>query len=74
VDGILGWIFFMMYDIDIHQLILGQFRNWKFLDEIPLKKCLKKKKKLSFQRRGDFIDGHCIKFSNFFCLVMFHES
>jgi hypothetical protein len=29
---------FMVYDIDIHQLNLGQFRNLKFLDEIPLKK------------------------------------
>jgi hypothetical protein len=23
VDGILGWIFFIVYDIDIHQLHLG---------------------------------------------------
>jgi len=27
VNGILGWIFFIVYDIDIHQLNLGQFRN-----------------------------------------------
>jgi len=32
--------FFMMYDIDIHQLNLGQFRNLKFLDEISFKKCV----------------------------------
>jgi hypothetical protein len=30
----------MVYDIDIHQLNLGQFRNLKFLDEIPFKKCV----------------------------------
>jgi hypothetical protein len=40
VDGILGWIFFMVYDIDIHQLNIGNFRNLKFLDEISLKKCV----------------------------------
>jgi hypothetical protein len=28
----------MMYDIDIHQLNLGQLRILKKLDEIPLKK------------------------------------
>jgi hypothetical protein len=27
VDGILGWIVFMVYDIDIHQLNLGKLRN-----------------------------------------------
>jgi hypothetical protein len=32
--------FFMMYDIDIHQLNIRQFRNLKFLDEISLKKCV----------------------------------
>jgi len=32
--------FFMAYDIDIHQIHLGQFRNLKFLDEIPFKKCV----------------------------------
>jgi hypothetical protein len=26
-----------VYNIDIHQLNLGQFENLKFLDEIPLK-------------------------------------
>jgi phage-related protein len=30
----------MVYDIDIHQLNLGQLRNLKFLDEIPFKKCV----------------------------------
>ncbi len=32
--------FFKVYDIDIHQLNLGQFRNLIFLDEIPFKKCV----------------------------------
>jgi hypothetical protein len=32
--------FLMLYDVDIHQLNLGQFRNLKFLDEIPFKKCV----------------------------------
>jgi hypothetical protein len=27
----------MVYNIDIHQLNLGQFKNLKFLDEISLK-------------------------------------
>jgi hypothetical protein len=30
----------MVYDIDIHQLNLGKFKNLKFLDEIPFKKCV----------------------------------
>jgi hypothetical protein len=78
----------MVYDIDIHQLNLGKFKSLKFLDEIPFKKCvflhlfnneciiisLLGKKPLPYQRGGDFIDGHCIIFSIFFCLVMFHES
>jgi len=34
VSGILGWIFFMVYDIDIHELNLGPFKDLKFLDEI----------------------------------------
>jgi hypothetical protein len=37
MDGILGVNFFMVYDIDIHQLNLGQFKNLNFLDEIPFK-------------------------------------
>jgi hypothetical protein len=28
----------MVYDIDIHQLNFGQFKNLKFLDEIPFQK------------------------------------
>jgi hypothetical protein len=32
-----------------------------------------RKKPLPYQRGGDFIDGHCIFFSIFFCLVMFCE-
>jgi len=31
------------------------------------------KKPLPYQRGGDFIDGHYIIFSIFFCLVLFHE-
>jgi hypothetical protein len=32
------------------------------------------KKPLLYQRKEDFIDGHCIIFSISFCLAMFHES
>jgi hypothetical protein len=35
----LGSVFFMVYDIDIHQLNLGPFGNLKFLDEISFKQC-----------------------------------
>jgi len=31
--------FFILYDIDIHELNLRPFRDLKFLDEISLKKC-----------------------------------
>jgi hypothetical protein len=30
-------LFFMVYDIDIHELNLGSFKDLKFLDEISLK-------------------------------------
>jgi hypothetical protein len=30
----------MVYDIDIHQLNLWQFRHLKFLDKISFKKCV----------------------------------
>jgi hypothetical protein len=30
----------MVYDIDILQLNLGEFKNLKFLDEISSKKCV----------------------------------
>jgi hypothetical protein len=33
-------IFFVVYDVDIHQLNLGEFRNLKLLDEISFKKCV----------------------------------
>jgi hypothetical protein len=70
----------MLYDIDIHQLNLGKFRNLKFLDEISFKKCvflhlfnneciiiyIFRKKPLLYQRGGDFIDVHCNIFSNYF--------
>jgi hypothetical protein len=32
--------FFILYDIDIHELNLGPFRDLKFLDEISFKKCV----------------------------------
>ncbi len=80
--------FFVVYDIDIHQLNLGQFKNSKFLDEIPFKNCVFlhlfnneciitsffKQKTTTISRGGDFINGHYIIFSIFFCLVIFHES
>jgi hypothetical protein len=34
----LGEFFFMVYDIDIHQLGLRQFKNLNFLGETPFKK------------------------------------
>ncbi len=69
----------MVYDIDIHELNLGPFKDLKFLDEISLKKnvffaflnnkCIIififKKKPLPYQIGGDFIDEHCIIFLNF---------
>jgi hypothetical protein len=36
---VLGEFFFMVNDIDIHQLNLRPFKSLKFLDEIPFKKC-----------------------------------
>jgi hypothetical protein len=74
----LGGVFFMVYDIDIHQLNLGQFRNLKFLDEISFKQCFFcaffnnkckmtfKKKKKPYQRGRDFIE-HCIIKNSFVC-------
>jgi hypothetical protein len=32
--------FFMVYDIDIHELNIGPFKDLKFLDEISFKKCV----------------------------------
>jgi len=32
--------FCIMYDIDIHQLNVGSFKNLKSLDEITFKKCV----------------------------------
>jgi hypothetical protein len=64
----------MVYDIDIHKLNLRPFKILK--DEISFKICvffaflsnkcmiiyIFKKKPLSYQRGGDFIDGHYIIF------------
>ncbi len=60
----------------------------KILDEIPFKNCVFlhlfnneciitsffKQKTTTISRGGDFINGHYIIFSIFFCLVIFHES
>jgi hypothetical protein len=32
--------FFMVYDIDIHQLNIGKFKNFNFVDENPFLKCV----------------------------------
>ncbi len=63
--------FFMVYNIDIHELNLGPFRYLNFLDEISFKKCVfstflnnkciiiyifRKKKTLPYQRGGDLIN------------------
>jgi hypothetical protein len=32
--------FFMVYNIDMHELNLGPFKNSNFLDEISFKKCV----------------------------------
>ncbi len=78
----------MMYDIDIHELNLGPFKDLKLLNEISFKKCVffaflnnkcimifffKGKISLPYQRGEDFINLHCIIFSISFCLVMFYE-
>jgi hypothetical protein len=87
VDGIIGWIVFMVYDIDIHQLNLGKFRNLKFLYEIWFKKCVflylfnneciiipfLRKKTTNISKRK-FYRLALYYFFNFFCLVIFHES
>jgi hypothetical protein len=36
----LGEFFFIVYDIDIHELNLKPFKDLKFLDEISFKKCV----------------------------------
>ncbi len=70
--------FFMVYDIDIHELNLGPFKDLKFLDEISFKKCVIfvflnnkciiisffKEKTTTISKRR-FIDGHYIIFFNF---------
>ncbi len=47
--------FFVVYDIDIHQLNLRKFINIKFLDEIPFKKCV----------FSHFFGNECIRISSF---------
>jgi len=84
-----GWISFMVNDIDIHQLNLGPFRNFKNLHEISfnfffflyfcsnicvMSFCYRKKS-LAYEKGGDLINEHC----NFIiiiiiCVIMFHQS
>jgi hypothetical protein len=45
----------MVYDIDIHELNLGPFKDLKFLDEISFKKCV----------FFVFLNNVCIKISSF---------
>jgi len=46
-----SWVnFFMVYDIDIHELNLGPFKDLKFLDEISFKECV----------FSAFLDNKCI--------------
>jgi hypothetical protein len=40
----------MVYDIDIHELNLGPFKDLKFLDEISFKECV----------FSAFLDNKCI--------------
>jgi len=72
--------FFMMYDIDIHELNLGPFKYLKFLDEISFKICVLfaflnnkctiisffKKKPLPYQKRKRFYRWAFHYFFNFF--------
>jgi hypothetical protein len=80
--------FFMVYDIHMHQLNLGEFKILKFLDEIRFKKCvilhlfgnvriiifIFRKKPVPYQRGGGFINGNCIILSILFFLLMLRES
>jgi thioredoxin-related protein len=71
--------------IDIHQLNLGPFGSLNFwlkihskyvffFSAIKAKYCMYLKKKLiPNEKERDFIVGHCIIFSDFFCLVMSYE-
>jgi hypothetical protein len=82
------WVeFFVVTVIDIHQLNLGLFGTSKFLVENSLKICVFfiffsnkstifnvfKEKSIPNEKQRYFIVGHCIIFSNFFCLVMSYE-
>ncbi len=76
--------FFVVIIIDIHNLNLGPLGNLEFLAQNSLKMCFStikenyfmylKKKPIPYERKIDFIVGHCIVFSDFFCLVMSYES
>jgi hypothetical protein len=78
--------FFVVTIIDIHQLNLRPFGNLNFLVENSLKIFFfhfiffkvkyfiyLKKKPIPNERERDFIVGHCIIFSDFFCLLMSYE-
>ncbi len=78
---------FVVTIIDIHQLNLGPFGSFKFLVKNSLKNVFffiflaikekyfmyLKKKPIRNEREKDFIIGHCIIFSDFFCLIMSYE-
>ncbi len=80
-------IFFMVYDIDIHELNLGPFRNFFKFGEISLKKCvffsfLNNKfiiisffriKTTTISKRRRYYRWALHYFFKFFCLVMFYE-
>jgi hypothetical protein len=55
VNGILGWIFFMVYNIDKHKLNLKLFGYLKFLDKISFEKCV----------FFSFLNNKCIIISSF---------
>jgi hypothetical protein len=78
----------MVYDIDIHELNVGTFKDLKFLDEISFKKCVffsflnnkciiiymfLRKKTTTISKRKRLYIWALHFFSIFFCLVMFHE-
>jgi hypothetical protein len=68
--------FFVVNNIDIHQLNLKPFRSLKSLVENPFKKCVSLHllsneciinfyfwgKNHNLKKKGDFIGGHCIIF------------
>jgi hypothetical protein len=69
--------FFMVYDIDMHELNLGPLRNLKFFDEISFKKLsflhfCTIKMKLKHIMVFPFGVSHCIVFQGCACLSVSH--